>query len=57
MADAVGAPEPHGVFEVTVDGFGVVSAREEPLEVGVTGRDRSEVLRAVASARSCFVSV
>jgi len=54
VADAVGAPEPHGVFEVTVDGFGVVSAREEPLEVGVTG---SEVLRAVASARSCFVSV
>ena len=34
VADAVGASEPHGVVEVTVDGLGIVAAGEEPFEVG-----------------------
>ena len=37
VADAVGAAEPHGVVEVAVDGFGVVAAGEEAVEVGVSG--------------------
>ena len=55
VADAVGASEPHGVVEVTVDGFGVVAAGEEPFEVGVAGRDGPEVLGPVELPGGVFV--
>jgi hypothetical protein len=55
VSDAVRAPEPHGVVEMTVDGFGVVATREEPFEVGVARRDRSEVLGPVELARLVLV--
>ena len=47
VADAVGAAEPEGVFEVAVDRFGVVAPRVQPGEVGVTRRDGPDVLGAV----------
>src|SRR4051812_33415738 len=50
VSDAVSTPEPHGVVEVTVDGLGVVTAWEEPFEVGVTRRDGPEVLGPVELA-------
>jgi hypothetical protein len=50
VADAVGAAEPHGVVEMPVDGLGIVTAREESLEVGITGRDGPEVLGPVQLA-------
>ena len=39
VADAVGSSDPEGVFEVAVDGLGVVAPRVEAGEVGVAGRD------------------
>jgi hypothetical protein len=50
VANRVGASEPEGVVEVTVDGFGVVASGVEPAEVAVAGRDRSDVLGAVEPA-------
>src|SRR5439155_102062 len=47
VADAVGAPDPEGVFEVAVDGFGVVAPGVEPREVGVGGCDGPDVLGSV----------
>jgi hypothetical protein len=55
VSDAVGAPKPHRVVEVTVDGLGVVATGEEPLEVGIAGWDRSEVLGSVELASFVFV--
>ena len=55
VSDAVGASEPHGVVEVTVDGLGVVAAREQPLKVGVARRDGSEVLGPVELVGLVFV--
>jgi hypothetical protein len=49
-ADAVGSAQPQGVVEVAVDAPGVVAARVEPVEVGVTDRDRAQVLGAVEVA-------
>ena len=44
MAEAVGASEPEGVDEVSVDRFGVVAAWVETREVGVGGGDGPDVL-------------
>lgn len=55
VADAVRAPEPHGVVEVTVDGLRVVTTREEPFEGGIARRDRSEVLGPVQLPCRVFV--
>ena len=54
VADAVGAAEPEGVFEVAVDGFGVVAAGVEAGEVGVGGWDGPDVLGAVEPAGGVF---
>ena len=55
VADAVCSAEPEGVVEVTVDAFGVVTATVEPFEVGVAGRDWSDVLGAVEAAFAIVV--
>ncbi len=44
VADGVGPAEEEGVVEVAVDGLGIVAAPEQVSEVGVTGRDRPQVL-------------
>src|SRR5439155_11454911 len=54
VADAVGAPDPEGVFEVAVDGFGVVASRVEASEVGVARRDGPDVFGAVELAGCVF---
>ena len=46
-AEAVGSSEPEGVFEGSVDGFGVVASSEQFGEAGVVGCDGSDVLGAV----------
>ena len=47
VADAVRASEPERVFEIAVDGFGVVAAGIQPREVRIGRGDRSDVLRPV----------
>ena len=47
VADAVGASEPEGVFEVAVDRLGVVAAWVQPGEVRVGRGDGADVLGAV----------
>jgi hypothetical protein len=47
VADAVGASEPEGVFEVAVDGFGVVAARVQARDVRIRRSDGPDVLGAV----------
>jgi hypothetical protein len=47
----LGASEPEGVFEVAVDGFGVVAAGVQPGEVRVRRGDGSDVLGAVELSR------
>jgi hypothetical protein len=46
-ADRVGPAQEEGVVEVPVDRFGVVAGAEQVGEVGITGRDGTEVLCAV----------
>ena len=47
VADGVGSAQAEGVVEAAVDGLGVGAEREEPIEVGIAGRDGPEVLGAV----------
>ncbi|MGZ6976433.1 MAG: hypothetical protein ACXVKQ_21045 [Acidimicrobiia bacterium] len=57
VADAVGAAEPEGVVEASVDGFGVVAARVEAREVWVTVRDGTDVLGPVQFPGGVLIGV
>jgi hypothetical protein len=43
VADAVGASDPEAVVDAAVEGLGVESPRVEAREVGVSGRDGSDL--------------
>jgi hypothetical protein len=45
--DRVGSAKVEGVFEAAVDGLGVGPQGEDPFEVGIAGRDWSQVLGSV----------
>jgi hypothetical protein len=55
VSDAVRTAEPHGVVEVTVDGFGVVAAGKQLFEVGIAGCDGPEVFGPVQLPRRILV--
>jgi hypothetical protein len=54
VANTVGASQPHRVIETSVDRLGVVASRIEGGEVGIRGRDRSDVLGPVQLADDIF---
>src|SRR5205807_9780645 len=44
MPDAVGSPEVEAVLQPSVDGLGIAAPPIQTLEVGITRRDRTDVL-------------